>query len=92
MSRSFTNAEGWVFDVRPRDMDLFSIPNETIYRSKNWWVYLCHIANSQGLTRRVYFVDFLDHNAWVTMAQCRTEHEANDALRSLKQGKTYTYK
>lgn len=89
--KTFTNNEGWTFNHRPRGMDLFSIPNETIKKDDQYWAYLCHIAHSDGLTRQVYFVDMLDRNAWITMAQCQTKQQALDFLSNLIKGKTHTY-
>lgn len=72
---TWTNSEGWTFDYHDRDTDLFNIPSETIRESKDLKLQLVHIAHSKGMTRRVYFLDRLDRNAWVTIGQYKTAIE-----------------
>ena len=90
--KSFTNSEGWTFNYHDRELDLFTIPNRTILKEESYWIYECSIASSPGVTRQVFFVDYLDNGAWITMYQCRNEVEAQDVLQDLKRGKTPTYR
>ena len=78
--KTWTNDEGWTFDFRPRGMDLFSIPSELIFDSKCYELRLCHIAHSDGMTRRVYFLDEKQGRVLNTIGQYKTKEDAMSAI------------